>query len=219
MVIVEMNVTKREDLGKQANNKIRKSGLVPAVVYGKNKENVNISVDPKELKKLLSSTVARENSIISISIDGDKEKRKVLLKEAHLDTLTSAPLHLDFYEITDGEKLKLVCPLTFIGKPEGVKQGGVIQTLSNQISIECVPENIPNEIRIDISDLNIGDTLFVKDLPVEEGVTVLSNPESTTISVLAPRIVTEEVEAEEGEEGEEGEEATEGEEAKEESDK
>ena len=174
MVIVEMNVTKREDLGKQANNKIRKSGLVPAVVYGKNKENVNISVDPKELKKLLSSTVARENSIISISIDGDKEKRKVLLKEAHLDTLTSAPLHL---------------------------------------------ENIPNEIRIDISDLNIGDTLFVKDLPVEEGVTVLSNPESTTISVLAPRIVTEEVEAEEGEEGEEGEEATEGEEAKEESDK
>ena len=71
MVIVEMNVTKREDLGKQANNKIRKSGLVPAVVYGKNKENVNISVDPKELKKLLSSTVARENSIISISIDGD----------------------------------------------------------------------------------------------------------------------------------------------------
>ena len=217
MIIVEMNAVKREELGKQANNKIRKDGLVPAVVYGRNKKNINISINGKELKKVLSGTEARENTIISISIEGTDEKRKVLLKEAHLDTLTSAPLHFDFYEITDGEKLKLVCPLNFIGKPEGVKNGGVIQTLSNQVSIECVPEKIPNDITVDISDLEIGDALFVEDLPAEDGVTILSNPKSTTISILAPRLMTEETTDEEGAEGEEG--ADESDASKEESDK
>ena len=220
MIIVEMNAVKREELGKQANNKIRKDGLVPAVVYGRNKKNINISIDGKELKKVLSGTEARENTIISIAIEGTDEKRQVLLKEAHLDTLTSAPLHFDFYEITDGEKLKLVCPLNFIGKPEGVKNGGVIQTLSNQVSIECVPEKIPNNITVDISDLEIGDTLFVENLPVEDGVTILSNPKSTTISILAPRIMTEEATNEDGEEGAESEEgADESDASKEESDK
>ena len=220
MIIVEMNAVKREELGKQANNKIRKDGLVPAVVYGRNKKNINISINGKELKKVLSGTEARENTIISISIEGTDEKRKVLLKEAHLDTLTSAPLHFDFYEITDGEKLKLVCPLNFIGKPEGVKNGGVIQTLSNQVLIECVPEKIPNEITVDISDLEIGDTLFVEDLPPKDGVTILSNPKSTTISILAPRLVTEETTDAEGEEGAESEEGSdESDASKEESDK
>ena len=116
--------------------------------------------------------------------------------------------------------MKLVCPLNFVGKPEGVKQGGVIQTLSNQISIECVPEKIPNNITVDISDLNIGDTLFVKDLPIEEEITILSNPESTTISILAPRIVVEETPTEDDAEGAEGSEDKENTEpAKEESDK
>ena len=220
MIVVEMNAVKREELGKQANNKIRKDGLVPAVVYGRNKKNINISINGKELKKVLSGTEARENTIISISIEGTDEKRKVLLKEAHLDTLTSAPLHFDFYEITDGEKLKLVCPLNFIGKPEGVKNGGVIQTLSNQVLIECVPEKIPNEITVDISDLEIGDTLFVEDLPPKDGVTILSNPKSTTISILAPRLVTEETTDAEGEEGAESEEGSdESDASKEESDK
>ncbi|MBT3475568.1 50S ribosomal protein L25 [bacterium] len=220
MIVVEMNAEKRQELGKQANNKIRKNGLVPAVVYGRNKKNINISIDGKELKRVLSATEARENTIISISIEGTDEKRKVLLKEAHLDTLTSAPLHFDFYEITDGEKLKLVCPLNFIGKPEGVKNGGVIQTLSNQVLIECVPEKIPNDITVDISDLEIGDTLFVEDLPPKDGVTILSNPKSTTISILAPRLVTEETTDAEGEEGAESEEGSdESDASKEESDK
>lgn len=220
MITVEMNAIKREDLGKQANKKIRDGGLVPAVVYGRNKENINISISGKELIKTLNATESKENTIISISIDGTDQVRKVLLKEAHLDTLTSAPLHFDFYEITEGEKLKLVCPLNFIGKPEGVKNGGVIQTLSNQISIECIPEKIPNNITVDISNLNIGDTLFVEDLPIEEGITVLSNPKSTTISILAPRVVVEETPTEDEEESAENTKEGEGAETqKEESDK
>ena len=205
MIVVKMDAEKREELGKQANKKIRDSGLVPAVIYGKGKDNVNISIDGKELKKVLSATEARENTILEISIEGIEGDKKVLLKEAHLDTLTSKPLHFDFYEISKGEKLKLVCPLNFVGKPEGVKNGGVIQTLANQVMIECLQEDIPNEIKVEITELNIGDTLLVQDLPEVQGVTILSNPNSTTISILAPRIITEEEQAaEEGTEGEEG---------------
>ena len=81
--------------------------------------------------------------------------------------------------------------MLFEGKPEGVKNGGVIQTLSNEVKIKCLPTNIPNVIEINISDLNIGDTLRVKDIKPMDGIEILSNPESTIISILAPRLVVE----------------------------
>ena len=190
MITVELEVFKRESLGKQANKKYRKDGFVPAVIYGKNKENLNILIDPIKLKKLLKNE-AGENTIIEMKLDKSDLKKNVLLKDAHLDTLTSDPLHLDFYEITDGVDVKVSSPLLFEGKPEGVKNGGVIQTLSNEIKIKCLPTNIPNVIEINISDLNIGDTLRVKDIKPMDGIEILSNPESTIISFLAPRLVVE----------------------------
>ena len=190
MITVELEVFKRESLGKQANKKYRKDGFVPAVIYGKNKENLNILIDPIKLKKLLKNE-AGENTIIEMKLDKSDLKKNVLLKDAHLDTLTSDPLHLDFYEITDGVDVKVSSPLLFEGKPEGVKNGGVIQTLSNEIKIKCLPTNIPNVIEINISDLNIGDTLRVKDIKPMDGIEILSNPESTIISILAPRLVVE----------------------------
>ena len=190
MITVELEVFKRESLGKQANKKYRKDGFVPAVIYGKNKENLNILIDPIKLKKLLKNE-AGENTIIEMKLDKSDLKKNVLLKDAHLDTLTSDPLHLDFYEITDGVDVKVSSPLLFEGKPQGVKNGGVIQTLSNEIKIKCLPTNIPNVIEINISDLNIGDTLRVKDIKPMDGIEILSNPESTIISILAPRLVVE----------------------------
>ena len=190
MITVELEVFNRESLGKQANKKYRKDGFIPAVIYGKNKDNLNILVDPIKLKKLLKNE-AGENTIIEMKLDKSDLKKNVLLKDAHLDTLTSDPLHLDFYEITEGMDVKVSAPLLFAGKPEGVKNGGVIQTLSNEIKIECLPTNIPNIIEINISDLNIGDTLRVKDIKPMDGIEILSNPESTIISVLAPRLVVE----------------------------
>ena len=190
MITIELEVFNRESLGKQANKKYRKDGFIPAVIYGKNKDNLNILVDPIKLKKLLKND-AGENTIIEMKLDKSDLKKNVLLKDAHLDTLTSDPLHLDFYEITEGMDVKVSAPLLFTGKPEGVKNGGVIQTLSNEIKIECLPTNIPNIIEINISDLNIGDTLRVKDIKPMDGIEILSNPESTIISVLAPRLVVE----------------------------
>ena len=190
MIGVEFIVTKREKLGKEASKKFRRSGFIPAVVYGKNKENLNIAVNLSKLKKIFK-TEAGENTIIEMQVEDSDIKKTVLLKEAHLDTLTSSPLHLDFYEISEGEKVRVTCPLKFIGQPEGVKNGGVIQTLSNAIKIECLLEQIPNEIEVEISSLNIGETLRVKDIPQIAGIDMTSNPNSTIISILTPKLVIE----------------------------
>src|SRR6056300_218977 len=190
MITVELEVLKRESLGKEANKKYRDQGLVPAVVYGKNKENLNILVDPKTLKKILRRD-SGENTILEISVTESDVKKNVLLKDAHIDTLTSNPLHLDFYEITEGELVKVPCPINFVGKHEGVKSGGVIQKLSEEVKVQCLPDKIPNNIEVDISSLNIGDTLRIEDLKKIDGIDFLSNPKSTLISILAPRVVVE----------------------------
>ena len=202
MSTVQFNVTKRDSLGKEASKKFRRDGLIPAVVYGKNKENLNINVNHLKLKQIFKSD-AGENTIIEMQVEDSDIKKKVLLKEAHLDTLTSNPIHLVFYEIIESEKVKVSCPLKFTGKPEGVKNGGVIQTLANEVQVQCLPENIPNNIEIDIAQLEIGETFRVEDLTEVEGVDIVSNPNSTVLSILAPRLITETQEASSEEEGEE----------------
>ena len=202
MSTVQFNVTKRDSLGKEASKKFRRDGLIPAVVYGKNKENLNINVNHLKLKQIFKSD-AGENTIIEMQVEDSDIKKKVLLKEAHLDTLTSNPIHLDFYEINESEKVKVSWPLKFTGKPEGVKNGGVIQTLANEVQVQCLPENIPNNIEIDIAHLEIGETFRVEDLTEVEGVDIVSNPNSTVLSILAPRLITETQEASSEEEGEE----------------
>ena len=202
MSTVQFNVTKRDSLGKEASKKFRRDGLIPAVVYGKNKENLNINVNHLKLKQIFKSD-AGENTIIEMQVEDSDIKKKVLLKEAHLDTLTSNTIHLDFYEINESEKVKVSCPLKFTGKPEGVKNGGVIQTLANEVQVQCLPENIPNNIEIDIAHLEIGETFRVEDLTEVEGVDIVSNPNSTVLSILAPRLITETQEASSEEEGEE----------------
>ena len=202
MSTVQFNVTKRDSLGKEASKKFRRDGLIPAVVYGKNKENLNINVNHLKLKQIFKSD-AGENTIIEMQVEDSDIKKKVLLKEAHLDTLTSNPIHLDFYEINESEIVNVSCPLKFTGKPEGVKNGGVIQTLANEVQVQCLPENIPNNIEIDIAHLEIGETFRVEDLTEVEGVDIVSNPNSTVLSILAPRLITETQEASSEEEGEE----------------
>lgn len=190
MIGVELTVTKREQLGKGASKKFRRNGLVPAVIYGKNKKNLNIVVNLLKLKKIFK-TEAGENAVIEMQVENSDIKKTVLLKEAHLDTLTDHPLHFDFYETSEGEKVKITCPLKFVGHPEGVKNGGIIQTLSNTIKVECLLGEIPNEIEVEISFLDIGDTLKVKDLPQLDRINITSNPNSTIISILTPRLITE----------------------------
>jgi large subunit ribosomal protein L25 len=204
---------RRERTGKSGARKVRKEGAIPAVIYGRETEPIPLTVDPVELKRALS-TEAGENTLLELHIkDGDGEITKLaILRDVQYDYLTNRPIHFDFLEILMKEKITVGVPIKIIGKAEGVKGGGVLEEILREIEIECLPNQIPNAIEVDVSQLGIGDSIHVGDLSLPEGVTVLHDPEETIVTVLATR---EEVEAapeaaaeatEAGEEAEGGEE-------------
>jgi len=206
-----LTVTKRKRMGKSGAREIRKEGNVPAVLYGKGTEPLSLVINPSELKTALS-TEAGENTLLDIRVkDGEAETPKLsLLREIQYDYLTSKPIHFDFQALDMKKNITVNVPVQIEGRPIGVKEGGILEEVLREITVECLPTNIPNSFILDVTEMDIGDSIHISTLEIEEGVTILHEPEDTIVTVLAPKIEAVETEEElEGEEGEEGEEGTE----------
>jgi len=204
-----LNVQKRIRMGKSGAREIRKEGNIPAVLYGKGTEAISLVINPVELKQALS-TEAGENTLLEIRVkDGDTDIPKLsLLREVQYDYLTDKPIHLDFQTLDMKEKITAAVPVQIEGIAKGVKEGGILEEILREISVECLPSNIPNSFSVDVTELEIGHSIHVNILEIEEGITILHDNEDTIVTVLAPKV--EEVEAPEEEEvegEEEGEEA------------
>lgn len=203
-----LNVTKRKRMGKSGAREIRKEGNIPAVLYGKGTETLSLVINPSELKEALS-TDAGENTLLEMRIkDEEAETQKLsLLREVQYDYLTDKPIHLDFQALDMNQKITVDVPVQIEGNAIGVKEGGILDEILREISVECLPTNIPNSYIIDVSELDIGDSIHVEVLDAQEGVTIMHDDEDTIVTVVAPKVeaepVEEEVEGEEGE-GEEG---------------
>ena len=185
MDFVDLCAILKEDRGKEANKKLRDKGLVPCVVYKKGEPSVSLKVNAKDLVKALR-TEAGENVIINLTIEGAKKKnsRTVIIKEIQKDPIRDQLLHMDFQEISLTEKLKVKVPITAKGEAVGVKQGeGVLQQVMWETDIECLPTNIPEKIEVEVSQLNIGDAVYIKNILVPEGVKILNDPEAVVFSV------------------------------------
>ena len=213
-----LNVLKRKRMGKSGAREIRKEGNVPAVLYGKGTEPISLVINPSELKTALS-TEAGENTLLEIKLkEGEADIPKLsLLREIQYDYLTNKPIHFDFQALDVTEKITVAVPVSVEGTSIGVKNGGILEEVLREISVECLPTNIPNSFTIDITELEVGHSIHVSTLEVEEGVTILHDPEDTIVTVLAPKVEEEPTAEElEGEEGAEGAEEGATEEAKEE---
>lgn len=185
MDFVELRANLKEGTGKEINKKLREEGGVPCVVYKKGEPSVSLKVDNKDLTKALH-TDAGENVILNLKIDGVKKRnsRTVIIKEIQKDPIRDCLLHVDFQEISLTEKLKVKVPIIARGEAIGVKQGeGVLQHVMWETDIECLPTNIPEKIEVDISHLNIGDAVYIKDILAPEGVKILNDPEAVVFSV------------------------------------
>ncbi|MFH1479519.1 MAG: 50S ribosomal protein L25 [Candidatus Omnitrophota bacterium] len=203
MEFVDLNVSSREEKGKEQNKKIRSEGLVPAVVYKKGEETLNLKIDKKSLATALH-TDAGENVILKLHIKGaKKEKEKtVIIKEIQKDPIKDIFLHVDFQEISLTDTIEVKTRLTAKGEAIGVKQdGGVLQQVLWEVDIECLPTNIPEKIVVDITNLKIGDFIHVSDLKAPEGVKILNDAEEVAFSVEHVKTV-EDVVAAEPQEGE-----------------
>lgn len=191
MEFVDLQANVREGKGKELSGKVRAEGLVPAVVYKKGEKSVSIKIDKKLLSKAIH-TEAGENVIIHLSVDGDKQKRTVVIKEIQRDPVKDDLLHVDFQEISLTDTLKVKVSILGKGEAQGVKQdGGVLQHILWETEIECLPTNIPEKIEVDITNLKIGESLHIKDIQVPEGVKILDDPEGVVFSIEQPKDVEE----------------------------
>ena len=201
----------RDATGKGVARKLRAAGRIPAVVYGKGVESKAISIDPSALQRVLQSGGAGMNTLIELSVDGTT--RTVLVKELQREPVRGRPIHTDFYLVDLEKKVEVSVPIHLVGRPQGVELGGILDHPLREIELECLPLAIPESVSVDVSELDVGQSVHVRDLELPEGSSVRTDVNLAVASVIAPVVVEEPV-AEEAEEGEEGEEAiAEGEEA------
>jgi large subunit ribosomal protein L25 len=204
-----LNATPRAGRGKGDARKLRGTGRVPGVVYGRNEATRAISVDAHELE-LLFSRISVENTIIELSVEGEGEVVSALVREVQAHPYRPEVLHVDFYQVHAGEELEVDVPIRLEGTPRGVREeGGVLDHVIHDITVRCLPSKIPNVLTLDVSGLDIGDALHISDLILPEGVVSMVDGDQTVCGVAAPRLeeepeVEEEEEIEGLAEGEEG---------------
>ena len=176
----------REATGKGSNRKLRRSGKIPAVLYGHKNDSVALSVDPKDIFRILHSD-SGENTIFGLNVPG-RERLNCLIKEYQLEPVSHFLLHADFYEVAMDETLEVKIPLETSGEPYGVKtEGGLMDIVHRELHVECLPADIPESIVVDVTNLKIGDLIRVRDLVVSEKVKLLDDPETVVIAIEHPR--------------------------------
>ncbi|MGJ9460229.1 50S ribosomal protein L25/general stress protein Ctc [Oceanobacillus sp. CF4.6] len=182
-MVVKLNAIKREDLTKSATKEIRRSGKIPAVVYGKDKESKSVAIDSIALVK----TVRDEgrNAIISLEVENDGAV-DVMLHDYQIDPIKDQLIHADFYVVNMSEEMDVAVALRLDGEAQGSKDGGVLQQPLYEIQVRAKPGSIPEEIAVDVSALKVGDSLTVADIPTEGSYEILDEQETTIATVVPP---------------------------------
>ena len=181
----------RETINKAARNKIRKEGRVPGVYYSKYDKPIAFDVDEKDIGSLVFTS---SRNIISLKVTG-KEEHECFLKNVQFDPITDKVVHFDLLGLKRGEKFQLNIPFSFVGSSVGVKEGGILQIGLHKLFVECLPKDVPQSLEVNIENLNIGDTIHVKDLNFEN-LTILTPVDSVVVSVTHPKVEAEPVDEE-----------------------
>ncbi len=186
----------RKETGKGHARRMRREGYVPAVLYGKERDSVSLKIS----EKVLSGSL-RSNAIIDLTIKSGRKKDKavVMIKDLQKDVIKGHLIHADFHEISLEEKMIASVSLHLIGEPAGVKEGGILSQALREVDVECLPTDIPSWLEVDISHLEVGDSLNVSEIETPEGVTIVTEGDETVVSVVLPTIEEEPEEVEEEE--------------------
>ena len=212
MEIMNLKASQREAVGNGPSRVLRRDGKIPAILYGPKTESIKLAIDRLELEPIFKAGAVAQ-TLLKLEIDGVDSVRKVMIKEMQKHPVSRTVLHLDLYEVSMDQKIKVMVPVVTTGKSAGVEVGGMLQIIRRELEVFCLPDQIPENITIDITDLEIGDSFHVEDLPLEDAVEIPADVNFTILTILSPtaeeeeEVEDEEVEGEE--EGEEGEEAAE----------
>jgi large subunit ribosomal protein L25 len=165
--IIDVSATLRTAVGTGAVNRLRKAGSIPAVVYGKGRDNQNIQVDTKTFTKVIFGS-ASDNILVNLQIDGAKQL--ALVQEVQHDHLKGGITHVDFHAIKEDEEIHAAIPVVLFGEAAGAKFGGMLELLLHNLEVRCLPKDLPEKITVDISHLNVGEGVHISDLKLPEGV-------------------------------------------------
>lgn len=198
---VTLEVYARKDSGKGVARKLRAAGKLPAIIYGHNEKPAPIELDHHKFFGTMRKAEG-EKLLINLNVDGKDSDKKAIIKDMQRDPVSGKILHIDFQHISMDEKIKIEVPIKLEGLAEGVKNfGGIMSSNMRVIMVLCLPANIPDSVTLDVSELNIHDSIHVKDITIGN-VEILDDPNDTVVSIIPPTVVKEDEPAE-GEEGEE----------------
>ncbi len=204
MELIELKASVREKTGKGPGRVLRGEGRVPAVLYGPGAEPLNLSVAVLDLQKILRE--GNQRHILKLMIqNGGETTRSAMIKELQTEPVSRDLVHVDFYEIAMDRKISVHVFVEAVGDSVGVKAGGVLQVVRRELEVYCLPGRIPESITVDITDLGVGDSVHVEDIPLPEGVEVPHDVNFTVLTIAAPTREETEGEAEVEEELEAGE--------------
>jgi large subunit ribosomal protein L25 len=206
MAVSNLTAQKRDDLANAGLKSNRKKGNIPGVFYFKGNPSVPIYVKEVALNPFIFTSDVK---IINLQIEGGDKPYNCILKDIQFDPVSDRPVHFDLLGVSENEKINIEIPLVLVGAPAGVKDGGIIQHTLHTVEVECLPKDIPSHIDIDISSLQIGDSVQIKDI-ILKNFEILDNPEATIVSVVPPAVEKVETPVVEGEEAAEPEVITKG---------
>jgi len=194
--ILELNAEKRKSTGKGESRTLRRGGRIPAVLYGPDTQPLSLSVNEHEFTTLLKNAKSSQQ-LIKIETD-DGEQHSAMIKELQTKPVTGKFLHVDFYKVDMNRKIRVRVPVIVKGKSIGVEMGGLLQIIRRKLEVLCLPLEIPESIEIDTTDLDVGDSVHVEDILLQDGVEIPADVNFTVITVLAPKKEAVEEEEEEG---------------------
>ncbi|HEY1718948.1 MAG TPA: 50S ribosomal protein L25/general stress protein Ctc [Verrucomicrobiae bacterium] len=167
--------------------KLRRAGRVPATIYGRQAKPQNLEVNSKEFADLLHHS-ASENLLVDLSVENDaRSKRLALVQEIQHHPLDGKVLHVDFHEVAENEKVTVQVPVETTGESVGVKAGGVLEHVLFKLKVRCLPKDLPEQIVVDVTSLEIGKSFHIGDIKASEGVEILGDKHITVVAVAAPR--------------------------------
>ncbi|OPY13504.1 MAG: 50S ribosomal protein L25 [Syntrophus sp. PtaU1.Bin005] len=185
MEALELKATVRAQSGTGSAKRLRRKGLIPAVLYGPGAETLSLTVNASDLRKVRKGH--EDNLFIKLLIDdaGKQAERTSLIKEIQIEPLTNSVFHADFYAIRMDHKITFDVPLHYVGQPAGIEKGGELQQLRREVRVSCLPSALPEFISLDIAGLDVGESILVKDLCLPEGILCVDAEDIALVTITA----------------------------------
>lgn len=187
MELIELTSITRETRGNGPARRLRREGKLPAVLYGPNTASMALAVDAKELETAIKECRGSQ-VLLNLVVNGEEKRRMVMLKELQTSPVSREMIHADFLEISMDRKIRVMVPVTAVGKSKGVEMGGMLQIIRRELEVLCYPHEIPETIEIDITELDMGESVHIEDIPVQGDVEFPHEVNFTILTIVSGRM-------------------------------